>query len=376
MKTPDMFSVDSPLAHGVTMATAWSTLQSLIAWWWLTPSTLDVILSLGAPMMVIHPTRLTKFWCRWDGQAPYLTLEPIGVQIQAMRMDQTIHLSVQASVYDYRQENPPRSRKESTSQIWSYARVSISGWNFTIGSLSQLIPSALTEMCISAPSPKKLSLWRLSQTLSGETSKSRLYRVEWDALFSWWCCQRRSEWVVESMERALWWPAQSSNSDYESGSWASRWMRLQHCTPTVDEVHDILRLLRNNKAPGEDGIPTEVYKAMPDVFALWVYRVFNAVWLSESYPADWSEAILLPFFKKGDRKLCSNYREISLIDVVAKAFTVLILRRFQSVRDLRTCPSQAEAVLIRSPACSAPSSSAGHTNMAYHEGRWHSRKTP
>ena len=52
------------------------------------------------------------------------------------------------------------------------------------------------------------------------------------------------------------------------------------------------------------------------------------------------EVILLPFFKKGDRKLCSNYRGISLINVVAKAFAVLLLRRFQRVHDLRTRPSQ------------------------------------
>ncbi|CAE1258644.1 unnamed protein product [Acanthosepion pharaonis] len=90
--------------------------------------------------------------------------------------------------------------------------------------------------------------------------------------------------------------------------------------PTVDEVRDILRRLRNNKAPGEDGIPAEIYKAVPDVFA--------------------SKAILLPFFKKGDRRLCSNYRGISLIDVVAKVFAVLLLRRFQGIRDLRTRPSQ------------------------------------
>ena len=110
--------------------------------------------------------------------------------------------------------------------------------------------------------------------------------------------------------------------------------------PTVAEVRDILRRLRNNKAPGEDGIPAEVYKAMPDVFALWVHRVFNAVWLSETYPADWSEAIQLLFFKNGNRKLCSNYRGISLIVVVAKAFAVLLLWRFQRDRDLRTRPSQ------------------------------------
>ena len=110
--------------------------------------------------------------------------------------------------------------------------------------------------------------------------------------------------------------------------------------PTVDEVRDILGRLRNNKVPGEDVIPAEVFKAMLDVFALWMHRVFNAVWLSETYPTYWSEAILLPFFKKCVRKLCTNCKGISYIDVVAKAFAVLLLRRFQSVRDLRTRPSQ------------------------------------
>ena len=102
----------------------------------------------------------------------------------------------------------------------------------------------------------------------------------------------------------------------------------------VDEVRNILRRLRNNKAPGEDGIPAEVYKAMPDVFALWMHRVFNAVLLNETYPADWGDVILLPFFKKGDKKLCSKYRGISLINVVAKGFAVLLLRRFQRDHDL------------------------------------------
>ncbi|CAE1331143.1 unnamed protein product [Acanthosepion pharaonis] len=46
------------------------------------------------------------------------------------------------------------------------------------------------------------------------------------------------------------------------------------------------------------------------------------------------------FSKKDDRRLCSDYRGISLIDVAAKVLAVLLLRRFQGIRDLRTRPSQ------------------------------------
>ena len=98
-----------------------------------------------------HPRRHLVTWRSNDGRtssqidyilvqarwaSSVLTLEPIRVQIRTVSMDQIIHLSAEASVYDCRQEYPPKSRNESTSPIWSKARVRISVWNFTIGSLS------------------------------------------------------------------------------------------------------------------------------------------------------------------------------------------------------------------------------------------------
>ncbi|CAI9717498.1 Hypothetical predicted protein [Octopus vulgaris] len=64
------------------------------------------------------------------------------------------------------------------------------------------------------------------------------------------------------------------------------------------------------------------------------------VWDTETLSQDWSDAALVPFFKKGDKRCCSNYRGISLIDVSAKIFASILLRRFQSERDSRTRPNQ------------------------------------
>ncbi|BHF71520.1 hypothetical protein SprV_0401457800 [Sparganum proliferum] len=86
--------------------------------------------------------------------------------------------------------------------------------------------------------------------------------------------------------------------------------------PSEEEIVDAIRKLRNNKAPGEDGIPAEIFKSCVDTLAPWLHE-------------------------KGDKTRCENYRGISLIDVAAKIFAIVLLRRFQAVRDSRTRPNQA-----------------------------------
>nr|VZI26909.1 unnamed protein product [Spirometra erinaceieuropaei] len=86
--------------------------------------------------------------------------------------------------------------------------------------------------------------------------------------------------------------------------------------PSEGEVADAIRKLRNNKASGEDRIPAEIFKSCVDTLGPWLHE-------------------------KGDKTGCENYRGISLIDVAAKIFAIVLLRRFRAVRDSRTRPNQA-----------------------------------
>nr|VZH97719.1 unnamed protein product [Spirometra erinaceieuropaei] len=111
--------------------------------------------------------------------------------------------------------------------------------------------------------------------------------------------------------------------------------------PSVEEVADAIRKLRNNKAPGEDGIPAEIFKSCVDTLAPWLHEVIERAWRDEVVPDDWGLGILVPILKKGDKTICKNYRGISLIDVAAKIIAIVLLRRFQAVHDSRTRPNQA-----------------------------------
>ncbi len=101
--------------------------------------------------------------------------------------------------------------------------------------------------------------------------------------------------------------------------------------PTLDEVCTAIRQLRNNRAPGEDGIPAEVYKTCLESLGPWLHRVITQVWLFDAIPNNWSEV---------GKRICSNYRGISLIDVATKVFGVNLHKWFQSERDQRTRPNQ------------------------------------
>nr|VZI42305.1 unnamed protein product [Spirometra erinaceieuropaei] len=111
--------------------------------------------------------------------------------------------------------------------------------------------------------------------------------------------------------------------------------------PSEEEVADAIRKLRNNKAPGEDGKPAEIFKSCVDTLAPWLHEVIERAWRDEVVPDDWGLGILVPILKKGDKTRCENYRGISLIDVAAKIFAIVLLGRFQAVRDSRTRPNQA-----------------------------------
>ncbi|BHF85811.1 hypothetical protein SprV_1002898400 [Sparganum proliferum] len=107
-------------------------------------------------------------------------------------------------------------------------------------------------------------------------------------------------------------------------------------SPSEEEVIDAIRKFRNNKAPGEDGIHSEIFKSCVDTLAPWFHEVIERAWRDEVVPDNWGLGILVPILKKGDKTRCENYRGISLIDVA-----IALLGRFQAVRDSRTRPNQA-----------------------------------
>lgn len=100
---------------------------------------------------------------------------------------------------------------------------------------------------------------------------------------------------------------------------------------SMEEVRTALKDMRNGKAPGEDGIPTEILKHMGDGGIEWLHEILNQCWENKEVPDEWNKIIICPIYKKGDKMDCGNYRGIALGSHVAKIYERILERRLREV---------------------------------------------
>lgn len=91
------------------------------------------------------------------------------------------------------------------------------------------------------------------------------------------------------------------------------------------EIIPVIKNLKLNKAPGQDGICYEFYKFASDGFINEILTIFNRIFLHEQIPTSFRRSILIPLFKTGDPNLSTNYRGLSLMDTLCKIFKIFCL---------------------------------------------------
>ena len=91
--------------------------------------------------------------------------------------------------------------------------------------------------------------------------------------------------------------------------------------PSTDEIKRAIPQTDSDRAPGKDGIPTEMHKAAgpnaPEAF----HDVLQSIWEEEKMLDDFCDALIVSLFKnKGSRAECGNYRGVSLLSIAGKNF--------------------------------------------------------
>ena len=142
------------------------------------------------------------------------------------------------------------------------------------------------------------------------------------------CRSHVSEAIIEALPSIQASPGVSSTDD-------------ELCAPiTEDEISAVVFQMKNGKAPGSDGITSEVLKLGAEVFIRWLTCIFNSIWTDEAVPSDWTKQLIVPIHKKGSQVDCDNFHGIALLSVPSKVFTKVISNRLKSRLELLLRESQ------------------------------------
>ena len=109
---------------------------------------------------------------------------------------------------------------------------------------------------------------------------------------------------------------------------------------TVSQVEECLHDLDVKRAYAPNSIPLVVLKQCRFLLAPPMTLLFNACIQAECIPTEWKKAFVVPIHKKGDKKIVSNYRPISLLCSVSKMLERCIFNQLYPEVESRIHPLQ------------------------------------
>ena len=95
--------------------------------------------------------------------------------------------------------------------------------------------------------------------------------------------------------------------------------------PIVEEVVNYIRVMNPSKSTGRNGIPAKYINMSGSVIAPVLTSIFNACISTGHFRKVLKTAEVGPIFKQGRKKLCYNYRPISILNPFAKLFERCLL---------------------------------------------------
>ena len=96
---------------------------------------------------------------------------------------------------------------------------------------------------------------------------------------------------------------------------------------TSHEVECSIKHLKGGKAAGHDNIKSDYILLEQGNLKFVILTLFNKLYEIGYFPKEWSTGVIVPIYKKGDKKKSENYRGITLTNTLSKMFTYLLNQR-------------------------------------------------
>ena len=86
-----------------------------------------------------------------------------------------------------------------------------------------------------------------------------------------------------------------------------------------------------NKAPGLSGLTADVLHPIADLIAPLIASMFRFFFRFSIVPSNWTKTLVCPVPKKGDLSRISNYRPISLTEILRKVYEMCLLEELRKI---------------------------------------------
>ena len=99
--------------------------------------------------------------------------------------------------------------------------------------------------------------------------------------------------------------------------------------PTEEEIVTAMKVMANEKAMWQDGLPAELLKLglqQDRTILLEFHRLTTLIWRKGKVPQQWKDAVITVLHKIGDKTECGNYRGISLVSHAGKVLLKVVAR--------------------------------------------------
>ena len=116
---------------------------------------------------------------------------------------------------------------------------------------------------------------------------------------------------------------------------------------TAAEVATAIKDIKSGKASGEDEIRSEMLKALTGEEILYLTRGCQVAWKFGKTSRDWQTDVIIPIFKKENRKQCPSYRGISLFSFPGKVYAECLKSKCREI--VKSCFVDLEKAYNRVP---------------------------
>jgi len=93
------------------------------------------------------------------------------------------------------------------------------------------------------------------------------------------------------------------------------------------EVQKAVMSQNNGKSAGTDKLIAEVFKNSQTFISKYLLKLYNHIFESGQYPESWGAGIIVPIHKGSNVDEAKNYRGITLINILSKIYSQLLLNR-------------------------------------------------